>query len=484
VFAGEKTDVAVNGYVSNHRGVYLEWRTRSTGFYSSIKQLRTLTPDRPDSPWVALDTLPEDAEVSQFADRLLVSLRTDWRGFAGGALLSASATEVMELGADKAALTALFQPSERVSLSYYTATKNFLVVCTLDNVKTRLVWWKYLEEGGWQAAGEQPEAAIANISLSAVDSDENDQVWVHTSSFLTPSSLALGDAALGPDCLTTTEPLKSLPAMFNAEGLEEIQAEATSADGTVVPYFIIKKKEVVMDGSTPTLLYGYGGFEIPLTPGYQGVTGAAWLERGGCYVTANIRGGGEFGPKWHQAALKANRQRAYDDFIAVAEHLVSTGVTTSARLGIRGGSNGGLLMGNMLVQRPDLFGAVVCAVPLLDMKRFSHLLAGASWMAEYGDPDTADWEFMQQYSPYHNVDAEAAYPALLMTTSTRDDRVHPYHARCFVHRLKQTGNCAALHYYENIEGGHGGAADSKQQAFMTVLYIDFLVKTIGQGVLQ
>ncbi len=219
------------------------------------------------------------------------------------------------------------------------------------------------------------------------------------------------------------------------------------------------------------------------------------LENGGVYVHSNIRGGGEFGPAWHQAALKENRNKAYEDFIAIAEDLIARKITSPKHLGIRGGSNGGLLMGNMIVSRPDLFGAVVCQVPLLDMKCFNKLLAGASWMAEYGNPDTEDWEkFLHKYSAYHNIDPENAvtkYPALLMTTSTKDDRVHPYHARAFVKRLmdlkedaKKSSSSAVVEdnvfYYENIEGGHGGAADNKQQAFVNTLYLDFLWKTIGK----
>lgn len=273
--------------------------------------------------------------------------------------------------------------------------------------------------------------------------------------------------------------LKGLPKQFNATGLVSFQAEATSADGTTVPYFCICREDAPRDGSTPTLLYGYGGFEISQTPNYAALMGAGWLERGGCYVVANIRGGGEFGPTWHQAALRENRQRAYDDFIAVAEDLIARRITSAKRLGIRGGSNGGLLVGNMMVQRPDLFGAVVCAVPLLDMKRYSHLLAGASWMAEYGNPDTDDWEFLQRYSPYHNLDPAMDYPALLMTTSTKDDRVHPYHARCFVKRLQEMDKGEKVFYYENIEGGHGGAADAKQSAYVFSLYSDFLWKVLN-----
>jgi len=268
--------------------------------------------------------------------------------------------------------------------------------------------------------------------------------------------------------------------MFDASTHAVSQGSATSRDGTAVPYFVIKPKSA--GGPVPTLLYGYGGFQISMTPKYVATHGVAWLEEGGCYVEACIRGGGEFGPSWHEAAKRDRRNKAYEDFEAVAEDLVATGVTTSAQLAARGGSNGGLLVGNMLTRRPELWGAIHCAVPLLDMKRFSHLLAGASWMAEYGNPDTADWDdFLWRYSAYHHIDPQADYPPMLMTTSTRDDRVHPYHARAFVKRLQETGHGATTVYYENIEGGHGGAADPKQQAFMSCLFYEFIKKHVGQA---
>ena len=221
------------------------------------------------------------------------------------------------------------------------------------------------------------------------------------------------------------------------------------------------------------MLYGYGGFEISMVPSYSATAGVGWLEKGGVYVVANIRGGGEFGPKWHQAALKANRPKAYEDFAAVAEDLIARKVTTPAHLGIQGGSNGGLLMGNMLTRRPELFGAVVCQVPLLDMKRYHTLLAGASWMGEYGNPDLPEeWSFIQGFSPYHMLKEGVKYPRTLFTTSTRDDRVHPGHARKMAAKMKEMG--LDLVYYENIEGGHGGAADNKQAAFMSALAYTFL----------
>jgi prolyl oligopeptidase len=272
--------------------------------------------------------------------------------------------------------------------------------------------------------------------------------------------------------------LKSLPDFFTPRGLRIEQFETKSRDGTRVPYFQVSRQELKMNRKNATLLYGYGGFEISMQSRYDAITGAAWLESGGVYVLANIRGGGEFGPQWHQAALKQNRQRAYDDFIAIAEDLIRRRVTSARHLGIRGGSNRGLLMGNMLVQRPELFGAIVCQVPLLDMRRYNQLLAGASWMGEFGNPDLPqEWAFLQRYSPYHNVFPDQRYPRVLFTTSTRDDRVHPGHARKMV--AKMLAQHHDVLYYENIEGGHGGAANHPQQAFMSALAFTFLEKQLG-----
>jgi prolyl oligopeptidase len=250
-------------------------------------------------------------------------------------------------------------------------------------------------------------------------------------------------------------------------------------DGTRVPYFCVAPEGAPPPGGRPALLYGYGGFEVSLTPGYSAGVGKAWLERGGVYALANIRGGGEFGPRWHEAALKERRQCAYDDFIAVAQDLVARGLTRPERLGIMGGSNGGLLMGVMLTQRPELFGAVVCQVPLLDMRRYHRLLAGASWMGEYGDPDDpVQWEAIARYSPLHNLRAGVAYPPVLFTTSTRDDRVHPGHSRKMMARMEALGIGNAW-YYENTEGGHAGAADNRQVAYMNALEFAFLRKMLG-----
>jgi prolyl oligopeptidase len=309
---------------------------------------------------------------------------------------------------------------------------------------------------------------IGAFDASAVDPYTSDEYWLGITDFLTPSSLHLGRVGGGEPAK-----LKQTPSFFDVTGLVVSQHDAMSKDGTHIPYFLIAKKGLAHDGKAKTLLYGYGGFEISLIPVYSGIRGAAWLERGGVFAIANIRGGGEFGPTWHQAALKENRHRAYEDFIAVGEALVASQVTSPAHLGCNGGSNGGLLVGNMLTMRPDLFGAVVAQVPLADMRRYHLLLAGASWMGEYGNPDDPEqWRFIETFSPYHNLKPGVKYPRTLFTTSTRDDRVHPGHARKMVAKLRKLGQDVL--YYENVEGGHGGAATNDQTAFMWSMAYSFL----------
>jgi prolyl oligopeptidase len=270
----------------------------------------------------------------------------------------------------------------------------------------------------------------------------------------------------------------TMPEYFDADGMRVEQFFATSKDGTKVPYFLVTPEGSTADGKTPTLIGAYGGFQVSRTPSYSATLGHAWLERGGAFVMANIRGGGEYGPAWHQAALREKRQNAFDDFAAVAEDVIARGVTSPAHLGIRGGSNGGLLTGVQLIQRPDLYNAVVVQVPLLDMRRFNQLLAGASWMAEYGDPDTDDWDFIQKYSPYHNIDPDADYPKAFFTTSTRDDRVHPAHARKMVARMLEQGH--ELYYFENMVGGHAGASDNTQAARNEALIFSYLWDQLGE----
>jgi prolyl oligopeptidase len=410
--------------------------------------------------------------VSTFEDQLLLRLRSDWKvngsTYPAGSLLAADFKAYLQ---GERQFKTLFQPTARKSLAGTSPTRNYLVVNELDNVKNRLYALQH-KNGQWtRTALDTP--AFGSVSLSGIDEDESDDYFMTVTDFLTPSSLYLGTLPGAG-----REKLKSLPAFFKTAGLEITQHEATSKDGTKVPYFQVGRNNLALNGANPTLLYGYGGFEIPMLPTYNAGVGSAWLERGGVYVLANIRGGGEFGPTWHEAARKQNRQRAYDDFIAVAEDLVARKLTSPQHLGIQGGSNGGLLMGVMLTERPDLFKAVVCQVPLLDMRRFNRLLAGASWMDEYGNPDKpGEWAYISKYSPYQNVHASTKYPRVLFTTSTRDDRVHPGHARKMVARMKEQGHDVL--YYENIEGGHGGAANNKQAAFMSALAYTFLLKELA-----
>jgi prolyl oligopeptidase len=404
-------------------------------------------------------------------DQLVLRLRSDWKlpglTFPAGSLL---ATPLKAAMSGKPNYTALFTPTDRTSLASSAETKDFIVLNVLDNVRNKLYTLE-LKRGQWV---RKPLAVPGEgtVSLSAVDPHRSDMFFAVTSDFLTPSSLYLGE--IGGK---TPELLKQLPAFYNAAGIEIRQHEAVSRDGTRIPYFLVARKGLKLDASNPTLLYGYGGFEISLLPNYNPNLGAAWLESGGVYALANIRGGGEFGPRWHSAARKENRQRAYDDFIAVAEDLIQRKVTSPQHLGIQGGSNGGLLMGAMLTQRPDLFKAVVCQVPLLDMQRYNKLLAGASWMAEYGDPDIPEqWAYISKYSPYQNVRKGVHYPRTLFMTSTRDDRVHPGHARKMVARMLEQGHDVL--YYENIEGGHGGSANNQQAAFMSALAYTFLMREL------
>jgi len=474
VYEGEQSDVSVGGFAYLDRGRRYELRYRSLTFYTSSYEIKV-----GEAAWAPIP-IPPDANVGTFADQLLVTLRSAWLGHPAGALLAAPADGFMGAGDDaarSALLTPLFTPTETCSLEASTETKNYLVLSCLDNVVTECRFWRYAD-GAFSLERSLKGEVGLSPSFSAVDAETSDDLWRTSDGYTQPTTLALA-AASSPDA---AEALKALPAFYDARGVTTQQFTAASADGTAVPYFLVSKEGLPLDGSTPTLLYGYGGFEISLTPSYSAGIGAAWLEKGHAYVQANIRGGGEYGPRWHQAALKEKRSKAYEDFEAVARDLISRGVTSPAKLGCQGGSNGGLLTGNMLA-RPTagstLFGAIVCQVPLLDMRRFHKLLAGASWMGEYGDPDTDDWSFLQRYSPYHNLDEATAYPPILVTTSTRDDRVHPGHARKLVSKLLDLGKGPSTFYYENIEGGHGGAANNKQRAFMSTLAYSFLEQTLA-----
>ena len=461
VLEGKLDDVSVTAWRDQTRGFERDFVQRAMTFYTSeFYLLRNGAPVKLDKP--------DSAEASVFREWLFLQLRDDWtvggHTWPSGALLAIPLEKFLR--GDRS-FDLLFKPGERTSLADFSPTRHHVLVNELDNVRNR-VYLLTPGPGGWIRDPLRGAPQLTTVAVSPVDADESDDYFMTLSGYLTPSSLLLGRAGRA-----APEKLKQLPSFFEAKGLEVSQHEAVSADGTRIPYFQVARAGLTLDGQNPTLLYGYGGFEIPLLPSYSGTVGAAWLEKGGVFVVANIRGGGEFGPRWHQAALKARRPRAYEDFIAVGEDLVRRKVTSPGKLGTQGGSNGGLLMGNMLVRRPDLFGAIVCQVPLLDMRRYHTLLAGASWMGEYGNPDDpAEWAFIEGFSPYHQVKAGTAYPPTLLMTSTRDDRVHPGHARKMMARLMEAKQ--PVLYYENIEGGHGSAADDKQAAHMAALSYTFL----------
>ncbi|MBC5763968.1 prolyl oligopeptidase family serine peptidase [Ramlibacter albus] len=419
--------------------------------------------------------VPADTFLWFHREWLLLQLRSDYtaggRTYRAGSLLAAGLDGFMK---GERRLDVLFEPTATRFLvrRAVTFTQSRVLVESMDTVATRIeeLWH---EAGAWKRRefalpGKSSAYARSLHDRSLAADTLGESVLLTYEDFLTPDSLYLGRTGTNE-----RELLKQLPKFFDAEGMRVERLFATSRDGTKVPYFVVWPKGATADGMNPTLLRGYGGFQNSELPHYAPATGNAWMARGGVYVVANIRGGGEFGPAWHRAALKGNRQRSFDDFIAVAEDLIARKITSPRHLGIYGGSNGGLLVGAVFTQRPELFNAVVCAVPLLDMKRYNKLLAGASWMAEYGDPDKPeDWAFLSAYSPYHHVAAGKKYPEVFFYTSTRDDRVHPAHARKMVARMQEQGH--PVLYYENIEGGHGGAADAAQRAHLQALQFSYL----------
>ncbi len=462
VYEGKPTDMMVTAYHSRTPGFERDFLTVVEDFYHSETHLLTSNQRK------RID-VPDDAESSVHRQWLLIRTRSPWTvggtTYPAGALLAAVFDGYMGGARD---LTVLFRPDEHTSLASYSWTRHHLILDILDDVKSRLEVLTPAR-GEWKREPMAGSPGLSTIRVVDTDPDSTDEYWLDVTGYLTPSTLERGVIGEGK-----AEPIKEAPAFFDASRFEVSQHFTTSRDGTRVPYFQVGAKGMKNDGNNPTLLYGYGGFEISLLPGYSGTVGRSWLERGGVYVVANIRGGGEYGPRWHEAALKANRPRAYEDFAAVARDLIKRGVTSPAHLGAEGGSNGGLLMGNMLTMYPQLFGAIVCEVPLLDMKRYTHLSAGASWIAEYGDPDDPEeWAFIRTFSPYQNVKAEASYPPILFYTATSDDRVGPVQARKMAAKMQAMGY-DDVWFYENTEGGHGAAADNRQSAFMRALASEFL----------
>ena len=402
---------------------------------------------------------------------MIFSLEQAWNGqgtIPAGALVSLDLAACLA-EPQSTAPDVIVAPGARESIEDVATTRSRLLVTLYRNVRGSAVAYRF--EGGHWIGEKLPLPEHASVHLVS-QSDRDERAFLDVAGYLMPNTLYLADLANA-----TAEAVKSLPPRFDAANLVVEQFEAASADGTSVPYFVVRPKALPFDGTAPTLLYGYGGFQVSLTPSYSGALGKLWLERGGVYAVANIRGGGEFGPDWHRAALKHDRIRAFEDFIAVAEDLIRRKITSPRRLGAMGGSNGGLLMGAMLTRRPELFHAIVIQVPLLDMLRYHRLLAGASWIAEYGDPDEpSEAEFLRHISPYHNLRPGLPYPEPLFVTSTKDDRVHPGHARKMAAKMASMG--LPFLYYENVEGGHAAAATLQERARRHAIEFTYLTRKL------
>ncbi len=474
VFEGDESDVAAGVSVATLDGFEHHVFERAPGFFTTKSWILR------DEDLVPID-VADDAEVRFHERWIFISPRSDYSAgdvtHAGGSLLVADIDGFLD---GVATPTAIFSPTATTALDNFSFTRNRVVLNVLDDVRNTISIAVPPADatGDWSIEPLLGAPDVWSLTVGAVDSTELDDVWLFGNDFVTPETLYVM-SVVGGD---VPHQLRQAPHRFDSDGVSIEQHFAASADGTRVPYFVVGSVEALActDGTTPTLLSGYGGFEVPRTAAYSAVVGRSWIANGGAYVVANIRGGGEYGPAWHRAGLREKRPRVYEDFEAVARALIDRGVTTPPYLGTSGGSNGGLLVGNMYVRSPELFGAVVCQVPLLDMQRYHLLLAGASWMAEYGDPDDPDdWVYLEGYSPYHRIDPAAEYPPILLTTSTRDDRVHPGHARKMAASL--ISHQQDVTYWENIEGGHGGAADASQQATMQALIFTFLRTQLANG---
>ena len=412
--------------------------------------------------------------VGLVAGRLVVSLDQDWSptpgvSFSQGSLVS---LDLAALKADPAHLapTLIYAPNAHQALDGVSPTKDHLLVTILNDVNGRALVFTPTPGGGWTAA---PLATPDNATLGIIDTDQHtNRAFLSAAGFLSPTTLSLIDTGTGQ-----TLAQKAQPPKFDASKDQVEQFWATSTDGTKIPYFVVHPDGMKLDGSNPTLLTAYGGFQVSNTPGYSPILGKLWLERGGVFVLANIRGGGEFGPAWHEAGLKTKRQIIYDDFAAVSKDLIARNITTPRRLGIQGGSNGGLLMGVEFTQHPDLWNAVDIQVPLLDMIRFEQIAAGASWVGEYGSVSVPEERaFLMKISPYQNLKADAHYPEPLIWSTTKDDRVGPQAARKFAARLAEMGH--PYMYYEVIEGGHGSGANLEERARTNALEYDYFIRKL------
>ncbi len=470
LFTGQPTDVSVGGSAlrdadGNIKAVLL---SRSINFYEGETWRLNA-----DGSTTKLE-LPAKSDINALVQgQLVVTTKQDWTAPSGQDFRTGDviAWDMDAWLADpKTPAQLVIRPGAREAVEGISNTRNKLVVALFENVRGGVYVYEPNAGGEWgRTRLDLPQNVTVGVGSA---SERDDQVFVSVAGYLNPSSLYLANAATGAVAV-----VKSLPAKFDAAGMTVDQFEARSADSTMIPYFVVHRDAMATDGSNPTLLYGYGGFQNSLLPGYSATVGKLWLERGGVYVVANTRGGGEFGPNWHDAALQENRQRAHEDFQAVALDLIARDITSQPKLGIMGGSQGGLFMGAMLTQRPDLINAAVIQVPLFDMLRFHKLLAGASWIAEYGDPDVAEERaWIQRYSPYQNLRADQPYPEVFIHTSTKDDRVHPGHARKAAARLEELGY--PVLFYENTDGGHAAGANLRETARRLALEYTYLTRRL------
>jgi prolyl oligopeptidase len=467
IYRGDAKDVSSGAYLMRDAAGTIHGRVASRGvsFFESETYLWH------GGEWLKLD-LPLKAGLGGIVDgRMLFSTDVEWttggETFPADAIVSADLEE-FKADPNGAKKTLVWAPGPKQTKQGSAITNDALYVSLLDNVRGRVLRFDFAN-GRWNSVPiVLPQNATVGIAAA---SDVTGEVMFTSTDFLTPSQLWYSDGTSAP------VELKTSPARFDPAGLEISQFEATSNDGTKVPYFVVSKKGMKLDGSTPTLLYGYGGFQNSSLPGYSGTLGKLWLERGGAYVLGNMRGGGEFGPQWHQTAMGANKQRTWDDFIAIGDDLVKRGLTSPRRLGIMGGSQGGLLVGTAFTQRPDLFNAAVVQIPLFDMLRFHEIGRGASWIGEYGDPRIPEQrKWIEAYSPYQKLARGVEFPMPFFWASTADDRTHPSHARKAAARMSANGQ--PYYYYEDMTGGHSGGVDNAQRAKLQALQYLYLMQRL------
>lgn len=477
IFKGEVSDVVAAGMAYWDKGVQYKTRYRATTFYDFEYHC-----EHRDGEWVKVD-IPSDFRLETFGACIIINCKSEWEingeKYPIGTVLSHPKDSFLD--GDRSQFTKLYEPKERCTYETLTDSKDYLYLHALEQLQSTVhVWHHDHATGAWTFVKTHRAENCQTLSVAGVDNNASNELFISSSGFLNPATYLLATA---PD-LDKTEVLKTNTVWFDTEGMSVTLHDAVSEDGTKVPYFQVSGAGQKEGTPVPTILYGYGGFEVSMLPHYSGATGKAFLEKGMCYVLSCIRGGGEFGPSWHRAAKKEKRHRAYEDFVAIAQDLVARGVTTPEQLGCIGGSNGGLLTGVMAVHHGKHFGAVVSQCPLLDMERYVLHTSGPSWIDEYGDPSVQEEkEALMTYSPYHHVKEATGeqIPALLFTTSTADDRVHPSHARRTVHKLRRVGAGDNVLYHEMTEGGHAGAADKVALAKVKVVEYRFLIDALHRG---